>query len=53
MAEVPQPFRVLSMAEFDLLTTAQKAEYLRDAVGAQKRIVEQFERYVLSQKNAL
>ncbi|HYD56292.1 MAG TPA: hypothetical protein VEB41_05250 [Burkholderiales bacterium] len=46
---IPKPFRVLSMEEFERLTTAEKAEYLREAVEAQKRVVQQFERFVLQQ----
>jgi hypothetical protein len=35
------PFRILPDAEFYALTTAQKADYLKAAVEAQKRLTQQ------------
>jgi hypothetical protein len=41
---VDKPFRLLTNEEFDRLTTAEKAEYLQEAVEAQKRVLAQFEK---------
>jgi hypothetical protein len=40
----PEEFRLLSPEEFDRLSTGEKANYLRQAVEAQKAITDQIDR---------
>jgi hypothetical protein len=42
----PEPFRALSMEDFERLTIQQKVDYLRSAAEAQKRFSDQFEKYL-------
>ena len=42
--EEPTSFRILSPEEFDCLPTKEKADYLRQAVEAQKAITEHLDR---------